>query len=197
MLDTLPRTRRPHPALVLLCLALMGCTTLAPASGSETPTGNFGPAAQPPTVGLTLRGLQNAEYHSPDWGDFRLVEGVYSRTPSDPGASATYSTQLIQPVIYGDLNGDGIEDAAVILTTQNGGTGHFRELAAVLNRGGAAYNVDTVSLGDRVVVETGRIEADIIVLSMRVQGPNDGMCCPSLLVTWRFRLQGDRLMKLR
>ena len=168
----------------------------APESATATSSGNFGPVSQPPTAGLTLRGLQNAEYRSPDWGDFRLVEGVYSRTPSDPGASSAYSTQLIQPVIYGDLNGDGVEDAAVILSTQNGGTGHFRELAAMVNRNAAAYNVDTVSLGDRVVVEAGRVEAGIIVLSMRVQGPNDGMCCPSQSVTWRYRLQGDSLVKL-
>lgn len=183
-------------ALIALSLLLAGCTMHAPARATQTPPENFGPRMQRAGAGLTLRLLQNAEYQSPDWANFRLVEGVFSRTSSHAGASSAYSTELIQPVIYGDLNGDGIEDAAVILSTQNGGTGHFRELAAMLNRNGEADNVATVPLGDRVVVETGRIVAGAIMLGMRVQGPNDGMCCPSQSVAWRFRLQGDRLLKL-
>ena len=99
-------------------------------------------------------------------------------------------------MVYGDLNGDGLEDAAVLLATQNGGTGVFVELAAMLNRDGRAENVATVPLGDRVVVESGRIHAGVIVLEMRVQGPNDPLCCPSQSETWKFRLQGADLSRI-
>ena len=82
--------------------------------------------------------LQNAEYRSPDWGDYRLAQGIFRRTPAGLGESSAYETRIVEPVFYGDLNGDGLEDAAVVLATQNGGTGTFIELAAVLNHDGRA-----------------------------------------------------------
>jgi len=66
----------------------------------------------------------------------------------------------------------------------------------VLEQNGNPYNVATISLGDRVVVESGKVENGAIVLNMRVQGPNDGLCCPSQAVTWKFVLNGNQLMKL-
>ncbi len=157
------------------------------------------PAAPAPVqaASLTLAALQNAFYHSPDWGSYQLVDGVYHRPPSAPGKSPeAYLTQMIQPVAFGDLNGDALDDAVVFLSTQNGGTGNFREIAAVINRGGTPDNVSTVSLGDRVVIEAAQIQAGVITLSMRVQGPNDGMCCPSQLETWRFQLESGSLVRL-
>jgi hypothetical protein len=149
-----------------------------------------------PAPPLTELALQNGSYHSPDWGDFQLVEGVYLRPPLAPGESAEiYKTEFREPTVFGDLNADAAEDAIVFLSTQNGGTGHFVELAAVLNRDGRAENVATVSLGDRVGIEAARIEAGVIALDMRVHGPNDPMCCASQLETWRFRLEGEALVR--
>jgi putative hemolysin len=145
---------------------------------------------------LTVLTLKNSMYHSPDWGDFQLVEGVFLRPPQAPGESAEiYKTEFREPGVFGDLDADGVEDAIVFLSTQNGGTGHFVELAVVLNRDGRAENVSTVSLGDRVGIEAARIEAGVIILDMRVHGPNDPMCCASQLETWRFKLEGEALVR--
>lgn len=149
-----------------------------------------------PQPSLTDAVLKNALYHSPDWGDFQLVDGVYLRPPPAPGESAEiYKTEFREPAVFGDLNADGLDDALVFLSTQNGGTGHFVELAAVINRNGTADNVSTVSLGDRVGVEAARIEAGVIVLDMRVHGPDDPMCCASQLETWRLQLHDDELVR--
>ena len=151
----------------------------------------------PSSGSLTLLALQNAQYHSPDWGDYQLVNGVFYRPPAAPGESAEiYLTQLDERFVTGDLNADNVEDAVVFLRTQNGGTGHFVELAAVLNQDGNLYNISTVYLGDRVIVESAQITNGVIILAMRVQGPNDGMCCPSQLETWRFRLENNQLVRL-
>lgn len=151
----------------------------------------------PSSGSLTLENLQNAQYHSPDWGDDPLINGAYYRMPTTPGESAQiYSTQLDERFASGDLNADGVEDAVAFLRTQNGGTGHFVEMAAVLNQAGAPYNISTVDLGDRVIVESVQITDGVIILAMRVQGPNDGMCCPSQLETWQFRLENDQIIRL-
>jgi hypothetical protein len=158
----------------------LATATLIPEMSGPTPVG----------VPLTLANLQNAQYRSPDWGEYQLVNGIFYRPPTAPGESAEiYTTRLDERFVTGDLNADGAEDAVAFLRTQNGGTGHFVELAAMLNQTGTPYNIATVSLGDRVVVESVQITNGIIILAMRVQGPNDGMCCPSQLETWAIPIR--------
>ena len=166
---------------------------------SEVPAATLIPdiSVPAPASTLTLASLQNAQYRSPDWGEYQLENGIYYRTPTAPGESAQiYTTQLDEHFVTGDLNADGIEDAVAFLRTQNGGTGHFVELAAMLNQDGNPYNISTVSLGDRVIVESVQIVDGVIILAMRVQGPNDGMCCPSQLETWQFHLENNQLVRL-
>jgi hypothetical protein len=147
--------------------------------------------------GLSLEVLRSGVYHSPDWGEFQLADGIYYRTPPTVQESPeTYTSRIQDPIFYGDINANGVEDALVILNTQNGGSGHFIELAAVLNQNGSAYNVSTIYLRDRVIIESARVENGTIILNMRVQGPNDGLCCPSQSVTWNFVLNGNQLIKL-
>jgi len=155
------------------------------------------PSSGSPSTKLSQSVHLNSTYRSPDWGEFQLTDGIYYRTlPTSQESPETYTTRFQGLVFYGDINADGLEDALVILSTQNGGSGHFVELAAVLNQNGSFYNVATISLGDRVVVESGKVENGTIVLNMRVHGPNDGLCCPSQFITWNFALNGNQLMKL-
>ncbi len=172
--------------LLVASLLLPACRLISPPSPA--------PTAAP---ALTLAAVMNAEYRSPDWGAFRLTDGLYQRPPENPAeSSSAYTTRLLEPAAFGDLNADGAIDAVVGLSTQNGGTGHFVELAAVLNRVGIPENVDTVPLGDRVVIEQAAIQAGVITLHMRVHAPADGLCCPSQAETWQFQLQADRLIRL-
>jgi hypothetical protein len=170
------------------------CTSApSPSSDLSTPV----PAGRQESATLSEPVLLNSTYRSPDWGEFQLRDGIYYRIPPNSLESQeSHTTRFQGPVFYGDINADGLKDALVILSTQNGGTGHFVELAAVIDQNGDAHNVATISLGDRVVVESGTVENDIIVLNMRVQGLNDGLCCPSQFVTWNYVLSGDQLIKL-
>jgi len=146
---------------------------------------------------LTLPMILNSVYHSVDWGDFQLNDGLYYRTPPTTQESPeAYTTRISDPVYYGDINRDGIEDAFVILNTQNGGTGHFKELAVLLDQNGIPLNVSTISLGDRIVMESANVQDGIITLNLVIQGLNDPSCCPSEHVAWQFRLEGDQLVKL-
>jgi hypothetical protein len=155
------------------------------------------PTAEVKNTTLSLDILRYGVYRSPDWGEFQLSDGVYYRTPPTSQESPdAYTTRLQDLVIYGDINLDGLEDALAFLNTQNGGTGHFIEMAAVLNLNGSPLNVSTLSLGDRVIVESGTIQDGLISLNMRVQGPNDGLCCPSQSVTWNFHLDNAQLVRI-
>ena len=180
-------TERVHATLTALAQTAPQAT--------DTPQPVLPTATQAPALSLDL--LRNGNYKSPDWGEFQLTDGIYYRTPpTSQESSEAYTTRMLDTVLYGDLNSDSVPDALVFLATQSGGTGHFVEMAAVLNQDGSPSNVLTLYLGDRVVVESGTIQDGLITLQMRVQGPNDGMCCPSQSVTWTFRLEDGQLVKL-
>ena len=95
-------------------------------------------------------------------------------------------------VAFGDLDADGIDDAAVILLTAGGGSGAFCDLAAVLNEQGQPRNVDTVSLGDRVVIEALSVEGGKIMVTMIAHDADDPLCCPTMQVTRTYELDGGR-----
>lgn len=163
---------------------------------SPTPT-PVPPLPTFPVQSLTLEALQNAAYHSSDWGDFTLTNGIYYRPlPTGQESPDAYSTRLTSHLFYGDMNFDGWQDVGVILVTQNGGTGSFFELALVLNQNGVPYNISTVSLGDRVVIQSGYVQDGILGLTMLTHGPNDPLCCASQFTIASFRLDGSQLVSI-
>jgi len=146
---------------------------------------------------FSLSTLENAQYHSVTWGDYQLNGGVFYRTPATSSENAeNYATRLFMSA-FGNLDGDGSEDAAVILQTKNGGNGDNKELAAMLNQNGAAYNVATLDLGFPLAVESMQIEqGGVIALHVLTLGANDGLCCPSQKEFWQFRLENNQLVRL-
>ncbi len=104
-------------------------------------------------------------------------------------------TLLPEPVSYGDLDGDGQTDTAVLLAANTGGSGTFIYLAAVALRDGRPVNPATTLLGDRVQVKSLSIDNGQIAVTLLTQGPDDPQCCPSQEVTRTFRLSGDQLIE--
>ena len=172
-------------------------TSTPPTLVQVQPTATQQVTSQERNFTLSLDILRYGAYRSTDWGEFQLSDGIYYRTPPTSQESPeTYTTRLLDIVLYGDINFDGLEDAIVFLSTQNGGTGHFVEMAAVLNLNGSARNISTLYLGDRVIVESGAVQDGLITLNLRVQGPNDGLCCPSQIATRNFHLDSGQLVQI-
>jgi hypothetical protein len=84
--------------------------------------------------------LLNATYTFTGFSDnpqtVTLVNGGYASGP-DSTAIGYLSVYMGEMATFGDLNYDGIPDAAVVLGVNTGGTGVFTYLAAVLNVNGA------------------------------------------------------------
>ena len=145
---------------------------------------------------LTINELKSGEYRS-NWsakGKIRLTEGIY-KEKIVPDSATELVIKLSDKIGFGDLNGDGAEDAAVILISDPGGSGTFYELAAVINSRGKAKHADSVFLGDRVKVEDIDIRSGKIVVKMVIQKSTDPRCCPSLKVEQEYALQGDALVR--
>ncbi len=169
---------------------------LQPSSGTPSATGT-------PTAGATDSGaltpeqLQNAIYlsdYGPE-GSVQLTDGSF-KGPAAPRSATEIVVQLASQMAFGDLNGDGSEDAVVVLVTQPGGSGSFYDLAAVLNEGGEPVNVAIAFLGDRAKLNGLSIADGQIAVDMVIQGPNDPMCCPTHRVTQTYALEGDQLVNV-
>jgi len=150
-----------------------------------------GEAAQKPPATTTtpsLDQLMNMKYAGIGAKDtVTLVDGRYESTPA--GRSVTLARGFR---ITGDLDGDGRDEAVVLLAESRGGSGTFNYLAIVSGKSGAATNVATTPLGDRVQVRAARIEARRLVLEVVRAGPQDAMCCPGELATVAWVLGDGR-----
>ncbi len=157
-------------------------------------------AAEAPAP-LTVEILRNAEYQWVDWstelaplpgGKVKLTDG---RFMTDFGEYPLYHVELIDPVAFSDLNGDGIDDAVVFLMANGrGGNSTGVYLAALVNEQGQPRHVASLYLGDaRGGPESLEVEDGHIVVRKWAYGPDDARCCPSEKETFVFRLAGDAL----
>lgn len=96
-----------------------------------------------------MRDLQNAAYRDANGNWVRLGPSV----------------ALIQEdTSFGDLNGDGLDDAAVIVNKPDASGGAHYYLVAMLNQGGVMFDVAERSLGSSVNITTHRITNGVITL---------------------------------
>jgi heat shock protein HslJ len=152
-------------------------------------------AAPEPGPGLTEDKLKNAEYRGIYGETVQLIDGRYEGEPFVEGGASRPTVTFIDPHAFGDLDGDGVEDAAVLLAENSGGSGTFIYLAAVLNRNGNPQNTATQLLGDRVQVNSLSIEDGEIVVDMLTHGPDDPMCCPTQPVVQTYELRDNQLVQ--
>ena len=138
---------------------------------------------------LTLEALENAVYRSDYFkeGQVKLVNGKYE--------NAGIVISLDEQMQFGDVTGDRVEDAVVVLVTDTGGNGAFYDLAVVIDENGAPANIASTYLGDRVKIESIYIEAGKVTVSMVMHGETDPDCCPTLKVVKTYRLQGTTLVE--
>ncbi len=195
--------RRTLSAVIVVLLTGFPQVVLLAACGTSQPTATPAltvavppiatpvppPSATPTTAGtptrvpsLTGEMLRNTAYPS-EWirdGLALLQDGVY-REKYTPDSATEIVISLADVYTFGDLNGDGVEDALTILVAYPGGSGTFFYLAAVLNRAGTPYPVATAFLGDRVLLQSVTLKAGQTVAEMITHGPEDR----GLALSWR------------
>lgn len=75
------------------------------------------------------------------------------------------SVQLVQEdTSFGDLNGDGIDDAAVVVDRLSASGAPNYYLAAMLNQGGILFNIADVPLGPRLDIASHTVRGGEIFL---------------------------------
>jgi hypothetical protein len=100
-------------------------------------------------------------------------------------------------VKYGDLTGDGKEEAVVLTVCSGGGTGSFTEGYLYTLRNGAPALVAQLEGGDRAYGSIRRVKiANGFIEVIRNDGGEGGACCPEFVANTKYRLMRSRLVPI-
>jgi heat shock protein HslJ len=86
-----------------------------------------------------------------------LQDGSFSKKAA-PGSATMISVSIHGDPIYGDVDGDGDEDAVLVLVRDPGGSGTFYYSALAVNTDSGYTGTDAILLGDRIMPQSIRIE---------------------------------------
>lgn len=127
-------------------------------------------------------------------GKVTLTNGEY-RESAAPGSASQIIVRLAETRAFGEIGEKPV--GTVILVTETGGSGIFYDLALLVKDGGKWANTDVAFLGDRVKIDSIKIKADTIALTMKIHKEGDPQCCPSLDVVKRFKVNNGRMVPLQ
>jgi amidase len=113
----------------------------------------------------------------------------------DPSSGTPY-VQLMEPLIAsGDLDGDGVTDAAAVLIDHSSGSGTFYYLTAVLDALNNPMPLEALMIGDRIQVKSLVIDDGQIVADLVAQGPDEPLCCASWNVRETYVVEDGALVE--
>jgi hypothetical protein len=167
---------RGQGCVILLALAVL----LSAACGGDDES----------SVPVTLPTAENASYVLR--GTPVTLKGGKADEPAAPGSASRNVTSLTDKRASGDLDGDGNDDLAVVLTNSPGGTGTFYYLAAIPSSTNVPTNA--VLLGDRIALSQVSVKSGTITVEYLTR-PNDApfTATPSVPASKSFSLSGGEL----
>ncbi|WP_435790139.1 hypothetical protein [Clostridium sp.] len=150
-------------------------------------------ATKTQTVNKAILNPLNATYNIEN-NLIKLANGKSIMEIIPGSASKLITTGWKQPIV-GDLNGDKINDAALILIQNGGGSGSFYYIAAnISTKEGKYIGTNTILLGDRINPQSIKIQNGNIVVNYLDRKENDPMSTkPSVSKTRTFLVKGTSL----
>jgi len=126
--------------------------------------------------------------------EIQLRDGRFEVSAAPDSAAMVTATVFGAPA-YGDLDGGGNADAALILVYQTGGSGTFYFVAAAVNGAEGYQGTNVEFLGDRVIPRAIRIQDRTVVVNFADRAPSEPMAAtPTIDVTRYAYLNGDSLV---
>jgi hypothetical protein len=183
----------------LLIVILVGCRPATPPPSPADQT-EAAPATMTVTVGTptplpdVAEELRNSEYQLGATDALRVVQLKDGRFEQGRQGEEDYiSVALTDFVAIGDLNADGSDEVAGLISENYGGTGVFVFLAVYQRVNDALVFQASRIVDDRPQLNVLTIGSGEIFLDAIIHGPDEPMCCPTLRTTRHYRLVEDQL----
>jgi hypothetical protein len=186
--DSLSLASTGRSALGLLALLLCAC-----GPNGHTPSATPGDEAPQATRAAK----------SPAWASYRIDGRVVAlrdgkhEEPAAPASAARRTTAISGAPVAADLDGDGDEDAVVIMATEQGGSGTFYYVAVAELDGGAYTGSAGVLLGDRIAPQKVTFADGVVTVDYTARRPGEPMSTPpSVPASKRFVYRNGVLQPL-
>ena len=161
----------------LICAGLLlGCASLHPVAASDSRA-----VAQTPGDATYMVN-----------GTAFTLNGGQASVESFPGAASKTVVEILGEPVSGDLDGDGVTDAAVLLVETTGGSGTFYHVAAALNQNGNFVGTRTVFLGDRIAPRQLVIRHGILIIDYAERRPGESMATPPSLGASKYLVAREK-----
>ena len=167
--------------MFMVVLGLTACTSAT----ATTPSTATAPAAD----------YKNATYQV-EGQPVNLLNGV-SEVESAPGSATKIITRYFGNEAFGDLNGDGKQDVAFLITQEGGGSGTFFYVVVALATDQDYQGTNAVLLGDRIAPQTTSIDNGTIVVNYADRNPGESFTVqPSVGVSRYFKVVDGKLVQV-
>ncbi len=122
-----------------------------------------------------------------------LINGS-AEASAAPGSASKIVTRYFGNDATGDINGDGIEDTAFLLTQNSGGSGTFYYVVGAIKTAGGYTGTDAVLLGDRIAPQSTQIKDGLVTVNYADRNPGEDFATqPSLGKTIVLKLDAGSL----
>lgn len=180
--------------------------TLAACGGARHASAPIGNTAAPSAAPTGVRAVDwaNRTYVSDGegGGGYTVTDGYYEFAydaegnevpgdyqPTNPGEYVERGSFSVGPPVYGDVTGDGADEAIIVTSWTGGGTGHFTGISVFGMQGAAPVELGGILGGDRGDGGVADVHLDgaVVIVERYRSGDDDGACCPSQIAHERWR----------
>jgi len=126
-----------------------------------------------------------------------LLSGGVATVPTAPGSASVDEVRVWGEPVMGDIDGNGKDDAVVLLTKQGGGSGTFYYVSAALGSDDGYVGLNAVYLGDRIAPENILVRDEMIVVNYARHGADQAFTdAPEEGVSAYLTLVGSLLTRI-
>lgn len=189
-----------YSLILFVAIFLIGCRPASPTPTAVTsPQGAPVIAKSPPTETPTrvpdeAAIVRDAQYQLGTTDSLQIVQlqdGTFEQ--GTPGGTDYISVQMTDFVASGDLDADGKDEIAALVSENYGGTGAFVFLVIYRNVNGTPTFLTSAIVDDRPQLNALSIENNELFLDAIIHGPDEPMCCPTLRTIRHYRLLNGQL----
>lgn len=127
-------------------------------------------------------------------GESVLLKDGVAEAVLTPGSSSKEVTRYFGNEVKADLDNDGLEDVAFLLTRDGGGSGTFFYVAAALKKSDGYKGTNAVLLGDRIAPQTTEFRDGELIVNFAIRKQNEPMTAsPSVGVSKYFKVIDGKL----